>query len=122
MTQSNDKELVDALKSLIGLCENQADFRNGNTHDGHDEGVVLANGVIEKAAKAALQALKPYRGSGWLPIDTIPENEYVLIYIGDGNIISSQLLQEVTVNQSQEMMDGATHWQPLPHPPESGAS
>lgn len=33
-------------KYLLWLCENVADFRNGNTHDGYDEGQVKATEAI----------------------------------------------------------------------------
>lgn len=38
-----------ALEALIGLCENGADFRNGNMCQGIDEGNVMADRVIEEA-------------------------------------------------------------------------
>ena len=43
-----------ALESMVGMCENAGDFRNGNVCQGVDEGEVMAGRVIDEA-KAVLK-------------------------------------------------------------------
>lgn len=43
-----------ALEDMVALCDNGADFRNGNQCNGVDEGCVWAGEIIEEA-KAALK-------------------------------------------------------------------
>jgi phage terminase Nu1 subunit (DNA packaging protein) len=48
-----------ALVGLIGICEDQADFKNGVESQGLDEGEYIASRYIA-TAKQALTALKAY--------------------------------------------------------------
>lgn len=43
-----------ALEDMVALCEEGADFRNGNSWNGVDEGCVWAGRIIDEA-KAALK-------------------------------------------------------------------
>lgn len=39
--------LSNGVKSLLYLCDEAGDFRNGNTHCGIDEGATLASRMVE---------------------------------------------------------------------------
>ena len=66
---------------------------------------------------ATLQAAEQERQEGWRPMDTIPENINVNIYIGDGNTINTHVFQYCSTEEMVDYMKKAQYWQYLPNPP-----
>ena len=80
--------------------------------------------VLGKEARARLFALAR-RGAeaGWRPIETAPKDgTHVLIYNGHWHITAWEANQWRPIHTYNSLVMGATHWMPLPAPPQAPES
>lgn len=55
--------------------------------------------------------------NGWMPIETAPEGEFLLIASCEGLYVAWRDSQGYWQYSDDEFVDAPTHWQPLPAPP-----
>lgn len=48
LLRHRNARLAEGVKALLYLCKEAADFRNANTHQGIDEGEVVAGQMIQR--------------------------------------------------------------------------
>ena len=104
--------------------------RGGQTCPVSDYDVVRAREIvtgeikeIDRLRRELASALAhPAVPEGWRPIETAPENDHALFYVGDDGVYLDCLDRDgALLAASGDERIFATHWMPLPKPPVAAA-
>lgn len=109
---SDDKVEID-LKAIKSVAEDELKFNPDYSVADVLKDLTEENEALEAENKRLREALE------WQPIETIPEDINVNLYIGDGNTINSHVFQYCSKEEMFNYMKKATHWMSLPNPPQS---